>query len=493
MHNHFRIWSAICGILIIPFANARADSVLDSIDSAELFQSIIKEWGSNPTYNLDRADDLWMSANCQEQEVAFCLYAKFEPSRVPVLVKQLPTCSNVFPLFHALLGSSHFHSGNFQEALNAFTAAEQEGYQPVGQAYSNLGATYFATQQWEFAITCLEDAWEATDKSNLSEGYMTLNNLSAIHLAHNEPELALAWIEEAKSNLEKMRASSESKPPLETLHSQAMTIAVNEFWAHCMLQDTAFVRENWRNIDWGSPGIQAPIWLYLITEYSQLINDEGFYSFQSRVVQHLHIELANTQGALVGSSGLSDLLREYQDLWPDDLSGMVTLWKELDELKNQFNSSSIEPPTIQRTSYFRRNVIVIANVLIGLILLFMIFQNIKSRRANGDFLNEQLLVLKDWPKTSSQAKRHSALLDTLTAFIPSNVLEYGFPAGTELNELEWTVFHSAAMREPPKELAMRENLSPSYIYAIRSSIRKKLEILEAESLESWIEMNKNSN
>lgn len=493
MCYRFRIWCTICGILTITFANARADSVFDSIDSAELFQSIVKECGSNPACNLDRADKLWMSANCQEQEVAFCLYAEFEPSRVPVLAKQLPLCSNVFPLFHALLGSSYFYKGNFQEALNAFTAAEQEGYQPVGQAYSNLGATYFATQQWEFAITCFEDAWLATDKSSLSEAYMTLSNLAAIHLAHNEPELALAWIEKAKSNLEKMRETSESKPPSETLQSEAMTIAVNEFWAHCMLQDTAFVRENWRNIDWGSPNIQAPIWLYLITEYSWLINDEGFYSFQSRVVQHLHTELANTEGASAGSSGIADLLKEYQELWNDDLSGMVTLWKELDELKIQFNSISFEPPTIQMTSSFRRNVLVIANVLVCFILVFMIFQNVKSRRVDGDFLNEQLLVLRDWPKTLKQAKQHSALLERLAAFVPSNVLEYDLPAGTELSELEWLVLHSAAKREPPKQLAMRESLSPSYIYAIRSSIRKKLEISEVESIESWIEMNKKSN
>ena len=462
------------------------------MDSAELLESIIKGCASSSVCELDRAENLWMHGNCQEREVAFCIFAEFEPQRLPHLVRQLTPCHNDFSLIHAILGSVHFYNGDFHEALNAFTKAEQEGHQRIGEVYSNLGATYFATEQWEFAITCFEDAWMATDKSNVHEAYMTLNNLAAIHLSYQKPELALAWVEEAKSNLDKMMELSESMPSQEMLHIQSMTIAVNEFWARGMMRDTVFLRENWRNIDWGSPGIQGSVWLHLMTEYSSLIKDEGFYASQSRVLFNLLNEIERTQGESDKASELSDLLRDYNNLWPDDLTGLVTFWKELDDFKNQFNSTLIETPIIHESTAFHRNALFIANAILCLTVLFLIFQKFKTSQADDQFLNKQLHALRDWPNSSRRVKQHRAMLDSLSAFIPAKFEEFNLPEGIQLNELEWEVFESAVAGERPKELALRKNLSPSYIYALRSSIRKKLGISEVDNLESWIEMNVNS-
>ena len=492
MHLHLRFMFTLSGILTIPFANAGASSVSDSNDSSELLESIIKECAPSSSCELDRAENLWMHGNCREREVAFCIFAEFEPHRLPVLAGQLTPCPNVFPLIHAILGSFHYYNGDFQEALNAFANAEQEGHQRMDEVHSNLGATYFATEQWEFAITCFEDAWMATDKSNVHKAYMTLNNLAAIHLAYQKPELALAWVEESKSNLDKMMELSESMPSQEMLHIQSMTIAVNEFWARGMMRDTVFLRENWRNIDWGSPGIQGSVWLHLMTEYSSLIKEEGFYASQSRLLYNLLNEIERTQGESDKASELSDLLTDYNNLWPDDLAGLVMFWKELDDLKDQFNSTRIETPNIFSSTRFKRNALFIANAILCCFVLFLIFHSSKSIGANDEFLNQQLQALNDWPNSSRQVKQQQAILDSLSGFIPSKSTKIDFPEGIELSELEFIVLQSAAAKERPKELAIRKNLSPSYIYALRSSIRKKLGISEVENLESWIEMNKNS-
>lgn len=492
MHLHLRFMFTLSGILTIPFANAGASSVSDSIDSSELLESIIKECAPSSSCELDRAENLWMHGNCREREVAFCIFAEFEPHRLPVLAGQLTPCPNVFPLIHAILGSFHYYNGDFQEALNAFANAEQEGHQRMDEVHSNLGATYFATGQWEFAITCFEDAWMATDKSNLDEAYMILNNLGAIHLAVQKPELALAWVEEAKSNLDKMVESSKSKPSQEMLHIQSMTIAVNEFWARGMMRDTVFIKENWRNIDWGSPGIQSSVWLHLMTEYSSLIKEEGFYASQSRLLYNLLNEIERTQGESDKASELSDLLTDYNNLWPDDLTGLVMFWKELDDLKNQFNSTLTETPIIHDVTAFQSNALLIANAIACFILLVLIIQKPKTSQADDHFFNEQLLELRDWPNNSQRVKQHVAMLDLLSAFTPSKIAEFSLPRGVELSESEWMVFQSAAAGERPKELAIRKNLSPSYVYALRSSIRKKLGISEMENLKSWIELNRTS-
>lgn len=490
IQHHFNLLLIIGGIFTLPLVEARASSEGDSMDSAELLESIIKGCASSSVCELDRAENLWMHGNCQEREVAFCIFAEFEPQRLPHLVRQLTPCHNDFPLIHAILGSVHFYNGDFHEALNAFTKAEQEGHQRIGEVYSNLGATYFATEQWEFAITCFEDAWMATDKSNVHEAYMTLNNLAAIHLAYQKPELALAWVEEAKSNLDKMMELSESMPSQEMLHIQSMTIAVNEFWARGMMRDTVFLRENWRNIDWGSPGIQGSVWLHLMTEYSSLIKDEGFYASQSRLLQHLLNEIERTPGESNKASELSDLLGVYKKTWPDDLNGLVSLWRELDDFKNQFNSTRIETPINKSTSVFSSTALGIANAIACFILLLLIFQKHKSKQSDDQFLKEQLNALRDWPNALKRIKQHAAMLDSLAVFIPSKFAQFNHPEGNELSELEWMVFQSAAARERPKNLAIRKNFSPSYIYALRSSVRKKLGIPEEESLESWIEENK---
>jgi DNA-binding CsgD family transcriptional regulator len=259
-----------------------------------------------------------------------------------------------------------------------------------------------------------------------------------------------------------------------------------------MMRDSAFIRENWRTIDWGGPGIQASVWLHLITEYSYLIKDEGFYASQSRLLQNLLNEIDTTQGELDTASELSDLLRDYKKLWPDDLTGLVTFWKELDDLKNQFNSTLTETPIIHDVTAFQRNALLIANAIACFILLVLIIQKPKTSQADDHFFNEQLLVLRDWPNNSQRVKQHVAMLDSLSAFIPSGFAEFHMPEGIDLSESEWMVFQSAAAGERPKELAIRKNLSPSYVYALRSSIRKKLGISEVEKLESWIELNKTS-
>jgi DNA-binding CsgD family transcriptional regulator len=125
-------------------------------------------------------------------------------------------------------------------------------------------------------------------------------------------------------------------------------------------------------------------------------------------------------------------------------------------------------------------------------VLFLIFHSSKSIGANDEFLNQQFQALNDWPNSSRQVKQQQAILDSLSGFIPSKSTKIDFPEGIELSELEFIVLQSAAAKERPKELAIRKNLSPSYVYALRSSIRKKLGISEVENLESWIEMNKNS-
>lgn len=101
MHHHLFLMFTLVGILTIPFANARASAVGESIDSSELLESIIKGCATSSVCELDRAEHLWMHGNCREREVAFCIFAEFEPQRLPHLVRQLTPCHNDFPLRHA--------------------------------------------------------------------------------------------------------------------------------------------------------------------------------------------------------------------------------------------------------------------------------------------------------------------------------------------------------------------------------------------------------
>ena len=457
--------------------------------SSDLLRTIYEECGTNRACYLQKSDSLWSYGSCREREAAFTICAELAPNRLPLWIDQLPSCKNTFPRYHIQLGAIHFHNGNFSEALSEFTQGELEGHQPVCDSYANLGATYFALKEWEFAIGCFEDSWTETDKSDFTRSYMILNNLAAIHLRFQKPNEALFWVEKAKSNLVQMLDAAQSMPKPETFETESMVIAVNEFGARTLLNDTAFVRKQWRNINWGSPDIQAQDWLNLILQAAPLIDDQAFYMSQARILGNIFSEFERTNSDENARTGSFALLADYHERWPDDLAGMVTFWKELTEIqrlirfKNQASMHSTEGDTTVVA-------LMLANSVVLLVGVSLIIKRLRSKKMDESFLREQMHTLRNWPTHGREKKRHAAKIDALAFWVQNIPPKYPFPDDFELSESEWIAFRSAEENELPKSLAMRKRWTPSYVYSLRSSIRRKIGVSDSNSLESWIERNR---
>ena len=245
--------------------------------ATELLESIRNECQHDMHCYLSRAEGLWGSSQCWEKELAFCVLSEIQPERTQRLASELEPCINRFARLHEVLGSMHFGSSDFQRALHEFTQSELEGMEPKSLNTSNIGATYFALNELDFAIVCFTEAWEEADPSNLMFRYMILNNIAAIHIRIEEPVEALQWIEQAKRNLIALTESdNEVRPAKSTLAAQKMTIAANEWLAHILLHDTAFVQENWRTVNWGAAGPLTLDWFNLLTKSAPIIDEEDF-------------------------------------------------------------------------------------------------------------------------------------------------------------------------------------------------------------------------
>ena len=459
----------------------------------ELLERISNDCQRDLHCYLSKAEELWASSQCWEREVAFCVLSEFQPERTRRLASKLEPCFNHYARLHEVLGSMHFGDSDFKRALHEFTQSELEGMEPKSLNTSNIGATYFALNELDFAIVCFTEAWEEADPSDLMFRYMTLNNIAAIHIRIEEPVEALQWIEKAKRNLIALTESdNEVRPAESTLAAQKMTIAANEWLAHILLQDTAFLRENSRNINWGAAGPSALHWLYLLTKSAPILDDEEFYAGETRLLANLMRELSPGELPLDPSLGIHNVLLQQYVLNPNDLGALTACWKSLDALNRKKPQVTDDSSRLQVKSPMHlsnASALVLLNALAALIMLAVFWKEYKTKRIKNQTANQLLDQLKTWPVHAKSKSSHLKLLGRLAHLLPQKQRPYWLPPNVELTESEMEVLNSIAGLERPKDLARRMEWTPSYVYVMRSRLRKKINIPEEVSLDDFIVSN----
>lgn len=459
----------------------------------ELLERISNDCQRDMHCYLSKAEGLWASSQCWEREVAFCVLSEIQPERTRRLASKLEPCLNHYARLHEVLGSMHFGNSDFKRALHEFTQSELEGIEPKSLNTSNIGATYFALNELDFAISCFTEAWEEADPSNRMFRYMILNNIAAIHIRMEEPVEALQWIEQAKRNLiASTESENEVQPAKSTLAAQKTTIAANEWLAHILLQDTAFVQENWRSLNWGAAGPLTLDWFNLLTKSAPIIDEDDFYAGQTRLLTNLLCELIPGELTIDPSLGTHNMLLQQYLLNPNDLGALTACWKTLDALKRikpQVTGTSSKMQVEGPAHLSKSSALVLLNALAALIMLAVFWKEYKIKRIKNQTANQLLDQLKTWPVHAKSRSSHLELLSRLAHMMPQNQRPSWLPPNVELTESEMKVLNSIAGLERPKDLARRMDWTPSHVYVLRSRLRKKFNIPEEVSLDDFIASN----
>jgi DNA-binding CsgD family transcriptional regulator/tetratricopeptide (TPR) repeat protein len=483
------------GICLLPFSFLSATLPSEPLDQQvnDLLKDMRGECQLDMNCYQTKAERLWESSECWEKEIAFCVLSEIQPERTKRLASELTPCLNHYARLHEILGSMHFRNKDFSLALQEFTQSELEGMEPKSLNTSNLGATYFALNELDFAIACFTEALAQTDSSNLSSRYMILNNIAAIHIRLEEPNEALQWIEQAKVNLHAITESkNDVRPAKSTLAAQKMTIAANEWMAHILLNDTVFVRENWRNLNWGAEGPLTLDWVNLLTKSAPIINDEEFYAGQTRLLTHLMRELSPTELPFDAFLGTYNLLLQQYMLNPNDRNAMTACWKSLDLINGMTpQDNGISPSMSMESPVQLSNVsaLVLLNALAAFLMSLVLWKEITAARIKSQTADQIVNQLKTWPASAKSKSSHLENLSRLSHMLPLKQSPSWLPSDIQLTESEMEVLNSIAGLERPKDLARRLDWTPNYVYVLRSRLRKKLNIPDDVSLDDFIASN----
>lgn len=475
----FTLTSSLC------IAQGEAVS-MQAEDAHEVFRLLKEECAGDHSCMINAGRDFIKSADCSRYEVGFCIMFQREPHLQRTLVESdTADCGISFWPYHFLRGNWMYQAGRFMEAFDEYVAAEQEGMEPFVTTFTNMGATYFALEEWEAALACFEEAWDLRAAGDAPNAYMILNNIAAINLRFRNYDEALLWVEEAKTNFEELSGVGYGLSQ-EDLSGARLAIDMNEWFARGALQDTMFVQENWRNLNWGALEAQPKDWMKLIALISPLITDGEFWSAQSRTIVSVLSDLDTDETEWGKTYGPYSLLIDFNRYFPEEHENLIVLWQEIAKLKwRQLPEASDLSQGDGQQEIVLVPVFIGLNAFLLLVWLFLEFRIGKNKRMR---VRSARQLLQRLVKIATERKgwgEAGPLLDALVAQFPNTLDAQSAIEAFNLTSSEVEVLISAQLRESPKDLARRKSWTPKYVYTLRSSVRRKLGVEADMPLEEW--------
>ena len=455
-------------------------------DAHQVFRLLKEECSGDHTCMMDAGRDFIKSSDCAQHEVGFCIMFQREPKSQRILIESdTADCGISFWPYHYLRGNYLYEAGRYKEAFDEYVAAEQEGMEPFATTFTNLGATYFALEEWDAALTCFEQAWDLRLDGDAPNAYMILNNIAAIHLRFQEYEEALLWVEEAKKNFEQLSGTVYGLSQ-EDLRGARLMIDMNEWFARGALRDTMFVEENWRNMNWGALEAQPRDWLKLIALISPLITDGEFWSAQSRTLVGLLSDLDAEETEWGKAYGPYSLLIDFNRYFPEEPENLVLLWQTIAKMDWGQSPDALDIP--QEDMQQDMVLVPVSLGLSALLLFAWLLVEFRIRKNNRMKFHSSRQLLQQLEKIAKDQKgwgEAETVLDALVAQFPNTLDTQSAIEAFDLTSSEVEVLISAQLRESPKDLARRKSWTPKYVYTLRSTLRRKLGVEADMPLEEW--------
>lgn len=397
-------------------------------------------------------------------------------------------CNPPYYTYAYWLGIDAYKRGHYEKAIDSFWRV-LEAKQLTSSCLTNIGSAYFQMGHLDYAFPCFVDAWEE-EALKPSEAFMVLNNMAGILIQTGQWREALPWIAKAKQIIADQ--DPQYNPNQLTLGSEiSAQVEANEWIAHLNLNDSEFIAANWRAIQWGNIHLPAWNWMYMILKTAEILNQQEFYASQTRLLRQMALELS-TDPVIPAELGIYNaLIRAAID---DDLSLQqlteVWLWSTETTLNTNAGHSDAAKSTSELNRAMRQLLpwagwITLAIVLGATWLL-------KRKRTQKKLVKiksatEALEIIRAWHSgrgadfeqvTNSIAFVQRRMQDSIRGWLSLNKID--------LSEAEFKVLQLTLASKAPKEIALSEEWTPSYVYKIRSQLREQLNVPKDEELDSWI-------
>ena len=356
--------------------------------------------------------------------------------------------------------------------------------------WTAAGAVAYEMLEFDEAYRHYMAAYQA-DSTNVSP--MLLSNLSALFLSWNRPDLTVAWGERALERFGQIPNDHNfgiSKNFLELVH-------FNLFTAHVIQGNRDGAERSWQHFQLSELPAHPLQLAELLSMFCRLIDEPMLLALHGEKIRNdvLAFETANPEFELTYNADPLVWLFTEDGSPIVNAIGLAAAWSELTqavplaEPVGTLDTAAIssDAPRDQRPGWMWA-----WWVWLG-VLPIPVWQFIQNRRNRIPSLEERLNAIHDDLASNLLTDVTKSNLKFALAHLQSSSMSKDESQQSSkrerLNESEQIVLRDALNNVFPKETAQQNDWTPTYVYILRSSLRKKLGISGSVTFQQWRDLN----
>jgi|GEM_PF-1085626 len=406
----------------------------------------------------------------------------------------LTLCDTNFSILRYNLGLAHYTQGNYSSAERQFIQGANLLAKPDQLEYlSAAGAAAFAANELERAATHFRAAYLA---DSLNPSPTLLNNLSGICNQLERPEEAIQW---AKLALEVMQNLDPKFAIVLTEGSMEDLAYINLFSAALQLEKLELANQYYMQFDLMQSNMPMHQKVILLNAYIRLSGKTKLWQlYENQILA----ETTNPQ------SDSFEQLRSAGDPALYLLTGaakrhyaegeLETVWKSISVLFQPSLKRAREREATTVASSTNESLLRNPGIWWGLsvVFLFLIVRfsfHLRANKTNNLSRGKQRLILLEALRSGQFNPETKAELSRMLApETSSDSTSAPTVNAIRLSRSQAIVLRAGFDGEFPKDTAATHNWSPTYVYQLRSELRRKLGIPLSLSFEQWYRNNQHS-
>lgn len=385
-------------------------------------------------------------------------------------------------------GQKSFDAAEYTQAISWYDQSLSNARTPrqIVDAKFNIGMCHYWSDDFEQA---LEWFVSATNEGMEWQSSNSLNTLASVCMALQDYEQSLAYSSAAEEKLIEEFKAGLDKESFVMFHD---LILMNMAAAHLELGQFSQTRKAFERATMQSflPGM-APEFVHLAFILAWEFDDPAILEMHAETFGQALME--DSAGAVARMGPVLALLPPWRNAAGASLNSLWDQIKNLppSDLPDLPDPTSSDRPSVARFHFHPFLVwLVLLWFVSGCLVVFLALWKSRQQRKSpfdlrnlGALLNEVSTSDEVSAEIQEEALRGIRELEAKWGARLSEVPIRDFTS----RELE--VFRAAIVGERPKELAQRLGLAVNTVYTLRTAIRTKLDIPKEVELESWIQQN----
>lgn len=474
-----------------------------NVDVDKVIQKWSEQSGSNPAMMIPKGREIWEEGqsenDCNKILIGYGILLEAHNKAHGAAIEEVPVLDTIeCPIQGVRIlraeALRHYDLGEYKEArdwfLRAFQAAETST--ELASLKQSIGMTYYMSYELDSAMFWLV---ESTKHGLDVLSSVSLSNLSNVSYIQGKFEECLKWGALAEERLiEEFQEGIDAKE----FQMRMDLVLINQVLAAMELGNFTSAQRTYgrMSLEDAFPGM-AQEYYHAALQLSWVLNDP--YPVQIHREMYSNHLMRDSAGSVARFGPTLCLIEPWHTRWAeeqhdDDADVWSTLRTMPAEMLPNLELMSANSSGTEKNETPSLVILMMLNLVAfgGLGIWVWRHHRARAQLKNRTDAKMMLRIAREalyQTNPETKALGWQAVL-ALSQSIPTT-RKKSFP--TDLTPREVDILHAAATQERPKTTAQRLGLSSKSIYMLRTEVRRKLNLVDGEKIEDWLEKMKKIN